>query len=60
VVTVSSVEEEQPTHYCEDCETELVVFYDIRHDAGSTPIVCGQCGGTNTHRLGSQSGGEDR
>ena len=45
------------THYCEDCEVELELLYDDR-DGRDVPIVCGHCGGTNTHRLAMTDGGQ--
>lgn len=43
-------EEELATHYCDDCDGELVILYDERPD-NSVPLVCGGCGGTNTREL---------
>ena len=45
-----SEQEEEITHYCNDCDHALVVLYDTRDDF-STPIVCGDCGGTNTRPI---------
>lgn len=41
---------ELATHYCDDCDGELIILYDERPDK-SVPIVCGGCGGTNTRKL---------
>ena len=40
---------EEVTHYCDDCELQLVVLYDDR--PGHASIVCGHCGGTNTRPI---------
>lgn len=49
--------DEEPTHYCEDCEEKLALLYDERPDE-SIPIVCGHCGGTNTRRLEDTEGSQ--
>ena len=43
-------DDERATHYCDDCDAGLVVMYDTREDL-ETPIVCGECGGTNTRPI---------
>jgi len=38
------------THHCEDCGADLGLLWDDRDDE-STPPACGECGGTNVHRV---------